>query len=128
MTGCNGFPRDECRADRDAMTGHRHVTEKVTVVCDDYRAGRYGMEIALLVFQPHDRGGSDVVLQDPVTLQVRDLAGRQVRTLVEGRWVDGGARLGWDGCNDRGQPCAPGLYWITCQGAQSAAGRCLLLR
>jgi hypothetical protein len=48
--------------------------------------------------------------QGPATVSVYDLAGRRVRTLVEGEVTPGRHRLTWDGRDASGNRAAPGVY------------------
>jgi hypothetical protein len=45
-----------------------------------------------------------------VRLTVHDLAGRLVRTLVDGQLAAGRQHVGWNGCDDEGQQVASGVY------------------
>ena len=47
----------------------------------------------------------------PVTLRIFDLAGRVVRTLVDGTLPPGSHRTVWDRTNDRGERVAAGVYF-----------------
>lgn len=47
----------------------------------------------------------------PVRLEVFDLLGRPVATLVNGMQTAGTHQVVWDGTNDRGEPAASGLYF-----------------
>jgi len=46
----------------------------------------------------------------PVELAIYDLRGRLVRTVVRGERPAGPSTAVWDGCDDRGRPCAAGVY------------------
>ncbi len=47
-----------------------------------------------------------------VRLGVFDITGREVRTLIAGRVSAGRHLLAWDGKDNQGQLCAPGVYFI----------------
>jgi len=68
-------------------------------------------------------GGGDV------TLQIYDVAGRVVRTLVDGFEGEGEKRTVWNGRDDRGRPVASGVYFyrLTAPGF-SKARKMVLLR
>lgn len=46
-----------------------------------------------------------------VVVEVYDLAGRRIRTLVDGRQAAGSHRIIWEGDDNRGNPVAPGMYF-----------------
>jgi flagellar hook assembly protein FlgD len=50
-------------------------------------------------------GGGDV------TLQIYDVSGRLVRTLIDGYKPSGAGAVSWNGRNDQGQPMASGIYF-----------------
>ena len=50
-------------------------------------------------------GGGDV------TLQIYDVSGRLVRTLIDGYKPSGAGAVSWNGRNDQGQPVASGIYF-----------------
>jgi len=52
----------------------------------------------------------------PVQLVIRDLAGRHVRTLVDGRRAEGLHRVAWDGRDGAGRTVASGTYLVSLQG------------
>jgi hypothetical protein len=68
-----------------------------------------------------------------LSLAVLDLQGRVVRTLSARRATGAAAgeslwRLDWDGCDRRGAPLTPGVYFLRPSGeAHSAAGRLVLI-
>lgn len=49
--------------------------------------------------------------QTPVTLEVYDVAGQKVRTLLQGEVAGGPTRLTWDGTDDAGRQAAGGVYF-----------------
>ena len=54
-----------------------------------------------------------------VSLEVFDVVGRRVRTLVSRRLRSGGYRFVWDGTNQEGERVASGAYWVRFQGPQA---------
>jgi len=46
-----------------------------------------------------------------VTLEVYDIMGRRVKTLVNGDLRAGNHKIIWDGANDRGEPVSSGMYF-----------------
>ncbi len=59
-----------------------------------------------------------------VHLEVLDVAGRHIRTLVDGMQDVGPGRSRWDGSADSGPPAAPGVYFVR----MNAMGRLLVRR
>lgn len=62
------------------------------------------------------RGGSemgfDVPQAGPVDLRIYDLAGREVRSLISGRWFPAGSHTEtWDGRQQNGQMISSGVYF-----------------
>ena len=51
------------------------------------------------------------VSESRVMVEVFDLAGRRIRTLVDGQQQSGNHRVIWEGDDDRGNPVAPGMYF-----------------
>jgi hypothetical protein len=49
----------------------------------------------------------------PVTVEIYDVTGRKVRTLVDAPVPPGDQTVTWDGTSDNGEPVAPGIY--TCR-------------
>jgi subtilisin family serine protease len=54
----------------------------------------------------------------PVRIEAMDLAGRRVRTLLDGPLAEGAHEIRWDGTAAGGRRVAPGLYFLrlTCEG------------
>lgn len=82
----------------------------VTVVAPEFKvAGAYPSP-----FSPAE-GAMTIEFQLPaqgtVTVQIFDLLGRAVATLVDGELPPGPRRLRWTGVNDAGQPLASGVYF-----------------
>jgi glucose/arabinose dehydrogenase len=65
-----------------------------------------------------------------VSIQVVDVAGRSVRSLVRSEWLDPGVHTRvWDGTDDQGRPVAAGVYLVRFIGGGTAASqRVFLLR
>jgi flagellar hook assembly protein FlgD len=63
-------------------------------------------------FNPVTRIAYSVKEEGPVTIEVYNVAGRVVRTLLDAE-VDAGASgyVVWDGTNDGGEKCASGVYF-----------------
>lgn len=63
----------------------------------------------------------------PARLEVFDLDGRLVRTLVSGRLTAGRHSLAWDARDERGAPAAAGVYLARLSAAAGTAERKLLV-
>jgi hypothetical protein len=79
------------------------------------------------------RGGTtlqfDVPSRGVVRLQLVDVAGRVVRTLVNAETPPGSYREAWDGRNDGGQRVATGVYFVRLEaGAFRQTRKLVLLR
>ena len=65
----------------------------------------------------------------PATLAIHDVAGRQVRTLLDGAVDAGERRFVWDGRDDAGRSLASGVYFYRLQAvSERRTGRVQLLR
>jgi hypothetical protein len=65
----------------------------------------------------------------PATLAINDVAGRRVRTLLDGIVGAGESRFVWDGRDDAGRAVASGVYFYRLQAAaKSHTGRVQLLK
>jgi hypothetical protein len=73
---------------------------------------------------PADRAG------EPVRLDLFDVTGRRVRTLLEGPAGADARTVAWDGLDASGAPAAPGTYFarLTVHGAETATARVVLRR
>lgn len=80
---------------------------------------------AIRYFLPDSRSGR----RDPVFLQVYDVLGRAVRTLVDGEPQSGGMHeIIWDGRDDRGREISSGVYFYRLtSGAFSSAKSTLVI-
>ncbi len=63
-------------------------------------------------FNPRTTIRYELAAAGEVRLDVYDLAGRRVRTLVNGRQEAGPQRVVWDGRDDAGRPGATGVYLV----------------
>jgi hypothetical protein len=65
----------------------------------------------------------------PVRIQVIDVAGRSVRTLVDRAMPAGTYSVTWDGCDNAGAPSGPGVYFIRMSaGRFEAVNKVLIVR
>jgi len=62
-----------------------------------------------------------------VTLQIFDVSGRLVRTLVDGHQSPGSKSVVWNGTNDRGQGVASGIYFYRMTAPQFSSTRKMVL-
>lgn len=85
---------------QSVRTGGRFVTRLDPPAPNPFR------ERASLSFQAAHAAG-------PVRLAVHDVAGRLVRTLIDGRADPGPHELVWDGTDDRGERVASGVCYCT---------------
>jgi hypothetical protein len=80
-------------------------------------------------FNPSTRITYDLPLATQVSLQVFDILGRHLRTLVNGRQQPGRYAVIWDGRDERGQAVPTGVYIYRLQaGSYTRARRMLLLK
>jgi len=72
----------------------------------------------------------DLPRNAPVTLAIFDLAGRRVRSLAEGAWLEAGPHAcRWDGRNDAGARSEAGLYFLRMDaGAERRTARIVFTR
>jgi len=70
-----------------------------------------------------------VAQEGQVRLDIFDLSGRKIRTLVNGEQLPGRHAILWDGSNDRGAPAGSGVYFYRLRiGAYHSARRMLMIR
>jgi len=69
----------------------------------------------------------DLERPDRVRLEVFDLRGRRVRTLVADREYAGWHRVAWDGADERGQGLPSGIYFCRLRTTRFAMTRRLVL-
>ena len=98
----------------DAVTGTAIGPDKSSLVgVGPERTGRLQFELP----RPNPAQGSVSIgfeLPKPgsVRITVYDVAGRRERTLVDGLMQAGMHSVSWNGRNDLGRPCRPGLYFL----------------
>ena len=80
-------------------------------------------------FNPETALRLEVPVPARVTLAIYDVAGRRVRTLLDGPVVAGPHTALWDGRDDAGRPVASGIYvaWLRAPGRDHER-KMLLLR
>jgi hypothetical protein len=61
------------------------------------------------------------------TLEVFNVLGQQVRTLLDGPVPPGRHRVIWDGCNAEGRPVAGGVYFYRLKAAEQSQTRKMIL-
>lgn len=67
-------------------------------------------------FNPRTTVRFELSTEQHVTLEICDLGGRRVRTLVEGRRTAGEHHATWDGCDATGRRLASGVYLLRLAG------------
>lgn len=78
-------------------------------------------------FNPTTRIQYDVPANAPVRLEVFDLLGRPVRTLVNTTQAAGVYAVSWDGTTDAGAPVATGVYLYRLQAGSFSQSRTMVL-
>lgn len=80
-------------------------------------------------FNPRTTISYEIPAAGPVQLEIHDLRGRLVRTLIAGWQPAGAGSVIWDGRDARGRDCASGVYLHTLQaGGDAHQGKILLVR
>ena len=66
----------------------------------------------------------------PVTMAIYDIAGRRIRSLMDGKMTEAGSHtIMWDGLDDRGKSVSSGVYFCRFLGAeQTSSTKMILLR
>lgn len=65
----------------------------------------------------------------PAIVEVFDVSGRHVRSLLRGVVVESGRVVAWDGRDEQGRDCPSGVYFMSLRaGALHSTARCVLLR
>jgi hypothetical protein len=64
---------------------------------------------------------------EPVSLEIFDLAGREVRTLLRERMTRGPHQVTWDSTDDAGRPVASGVYAYRLKTPSFSASRRMIL-
>ena len=105
----------------------------VSAVDDLPRAARAGpvlLPAAPNPFNPRTQIRFRLETAGPVTLRIYDLAGRLVRTLVDGGALEAGLHeVSWEGRSDQGRTLASGLYFPRLQvGDEVRTGRVVLAK
>lgn len=86
-----------------------------SLVADAPAAGTEGTALAAVSPNPLATGARvsfTLAKAGPVKLEVYDLHGARVRTLVNGPWNAGRSDLRWEGDDDAGRTVAPGVYFV----------------
>jgi hypothetical protein len=78
-------------------------------------------------FNPETQIRLDVPLSTTAQLQVFDIQGRLVRTLLDGSISAGAHMLSWNGRDDAGQAVGSGVYFYRFRSAQYTASHKMLL-
>jgi hypothetical protein len=79
-------------------------------------------------FNPSTTIGFSVSQGGPVMLEISDLTGRHVRTLLSGQVAAGHHSVQWDGRDERGSAAASGVYFYRLRvGTNSVASKKMLL-
>ena len=90
-----------------------------------------GIELALEPLRPVGLGSTSITFTLPspaeARLEVFDLLGRHIRSVVNGRLEAGEHRATWDGRDDQGAPAHPGIYLYRLTTAEHAQERKLIL-
>jgi hypothetical protein len=93
-------------------------------------AGRPGMWLAgANPARTESRIGLRLASNGPTRLEVFDLAGRRVRTLLDGRAAAGASEHVWDLRDGNGRPVSSGVYFVRLSTAEASSGeRVVVLR
>jgi hypothetical protein len=78
-------------------------------------------------FNPSTEIAFDLPAAQRVTLRIYDVAGRSVRTLVDGRLDPDVHRVRWDGRDDRGRRLGSGVYFYRLHSGENTLTRKLML-
>ena len=78
-------------------------------------------------FNPRTTIAFDLPHASLITLQVYDVTGKKVRTLLSRQLPAGHHQVVWDGTNDAGQPVASGVYFYRLNAGNFSAVRKMLL-
>jgi flagellar hook assembly protein FlgD len=76
---------------------------------------RTAFELAMPTPNPASRGSEisfSIPQESQVQLRIFDVAGRQVRTLINGAMAAGPHTAKWDGADDAGLRVSPGIYMV----------------
>jgi len=103
------------------------VAELATAAPADLAAARLTLQAYPNPFNPQTRIRFEVAEQGVVALRIHDLAGRTVRTLVDGAQAVGVHEVAWDGRDGRGRGLPSGVYLARITSGGHVASRKLLL-
>lgn len=78
-------------------------------------------------FNPQTTISFSLPENDFTSLEILSMLGQHVRTLVSRRMDAGTHSVSWDGCNDKGEPMAAGVYIYKLQSGRLAESRKMLL-
>jgi hypothetical protein len=86
----------------------------------------------LLASRPNPFSGATTVFfevstAEPVTLEIFDVSGRRVRTLMKGETAAGRYHVTWQGRADDGRPVAAGVYYVRLVTRGSSQSRPVIL-
>lgn len=116
---------------RDTGEVQNAATVKVADLATAARADLHGPRLSLQAypnpFNPQTRIRFDLAEQGVVILRIHDLAGRMVRTLVDGARPSGVHEVTWDGRDKRGRGVPSGAYLVRISSGGHTASHKLLL-
>ena len=78
-------------------------------------------------FNPTTQLAFEIPFDGPATLEIMDVAGHRVRTLVSGNLTAGTHSSVWDGRSDSGSRAAAGVYYARLQTPEASTSRSLVL-
>ncbi|MCB1185100.1 hypothetical protein KDM41_16870, partial [bacterium] len=80
-------------------------------------------------FNPRIRIAWEMPRAGRLVLEVYDVRGRRVRTLVDGEVAAGPGAIMWDGADTEGRPLASGVYFrVARTGSERQVGKMTLVR
>ena len=110
--------------------GNEDIAANPTGVSDDYFGGKFGLAQNMPnPFNPETRIAFNLTAPGDVTLEIYDVAGRTVATLLD-RHMDAGAHVAhWDGRTSDGERAASGVYFYKlAAGDQNVSRKMVLLK
>jgi hypothetical protein len=130
---------DEVAKDIAEMVNHNEPMEPGVIPPDvpqvAYRRGATAVAVGPTYAHPNPSTGITVISYsvpaqgERVVLEVYDVTGRRVRTLVSGHQSGGVHRAAWRGDDERSHPVAAGVYFYRLErGDMAETGRIVLLR
>ncbi len=78
-------------------------------------------------FNPSTTIGFDLPSRSKVVLDIYDVLGRRIKTLVDGEFAAGSYDIEWDGKTSAGAPVASGVYFYRIEAGDYASSRKMLL-